>query len=159
MSVKRLKKKKLVQKKQVCNFYLFYSPKDVWIAIGYKNFFEIVTNVRGNGRTKVEQKRNLSGGFTLSGFDNFIVQYTLKDVSGWTNQSLSDFAAGLSVETKDKGLLDEYKSRMEIGLEKKTDEFLRYALHDVAILKKVVEGQLKLINWVCKDILQNKQKV
>lgn len=146
--------KSFVQKKQFCNLYLFYSPKDIWIAIGYKNFFEIANTLRRNGRPKIDQKRNISGSFSLVGLNNFLVQYSIKDVSGWTNQSLSDFAAGLNVEIKDKSLLDEFKSCMETGLEKKTDDFLLYALHDVALLKSVVEGQLDLINWVCKDILK-----
>lgn len=43
---------------------------------------------------------------------------------------------------------------MEVGLEKCTEDFIRYALYDVDLLEQIVVKQVSQINWICRDILK-----
>lgn len=45
---------------------------------------------------------------------------------------------------------------MEEGLLKHPHDFIRYGLNDVELLEKIVWGQLRLVNWMCKEILHIK---
>ncbi len=90
----------------------------------------------------------------MKGPQGFKVDYTLKDLAGWTNNGLAKLASSLGLDTGEKDLLDEYKSCMEKGLVEGPHDFLKYSLNDVRLLKSIVEGQVRLINWVCKDVLE-----
>lgn len=114
-----------------CALFLFYSPKDLWIALGFENFRELVSRGKKRGTNFINQKRALFGSFVRKLEDRFLVKYKVKDVSGWTNQGLASFASGLGIELQDKGALDEYKSCMEVALVEKPETFISYALNDM----------------------------
>jgi hypothetical protein len=141
-----------------CDLFLFYSPKDIWLSIGFDIFSHLIVTPRLSGRRQLEQKRNLSGRFILSTPSGFQVTYTVKDLCGWSNSGLQKLAASLGIDTRDKGLLDGYKSCMENALLERPDVFITYALNDVSLLESVLIRQLSRINWICKDVLKIKKK-
>lgn len=141
-----------------CNFYLFFSPKDLWICIGYNSFLEIMNSLNKNGGFQIEQKRNLFGSFSQHLENSFSIQYKVKDISGWTNRGLKNLSRSLGLSVESKSLLDAYKSRMEVGLVECTDDFIRYAVNDVELLNSIVFKQTELVNWICKDILHMNMK-
>lgn len=139
-----------------CTLYLFYSVKDLWISIGFESFQKLALRDSGQVRPKIQQKRNLRGSFSVSCEDGSQVQYTIKDLAGWSAGGLESLAVSVGILSKDKSLLDKYKTCMEDGLLKHPHDFLRYGINDVELLEKIVWGQLKLINWLCKDIIHIK---
>lgn len=149
-----------IQKGQlVCNLYLFFSPKDLWIAIGFKNFNELIFTPRKFGGFQIEQKRSLRGAFSMRLDNGFSVSYVIKDVSGWTNRGLIVLAQSLGISSDEKSLLDDYKSKMEVGLIECTDAFIKYLINDVVLLEKIVKGMVKMVNWLCQDILKIQTKL
>lgn len=135
-----------------CDLYLFFSPKDLINAIGKTSFLEQVYKPSGGG-FKIEQKRSLRGCFSQGLENGFRVDYTIKDISGWGNRGLQALANSLGVAVGEKSLLDDYKSKMEEGLIHCTDDFIKYSINDVVILEKIVKSMVKMVNWLCKDIL------
>lgn len=133
--------------------YLFYSPKDLWIGIGYNNFGGFAAKTSKKGKPKIDQTRNITGKFTFKFENDFKLNYIIKDVSGWSRLGLANLASSVGIVSEDKGLLDDYKSCMETGLELKTSEFVKYALNDVLLLKQVVYKQVESINWLIKEVL------
>lgn len=137
-----------------CNLFFFFSPKDIWAAVGWHNFRNFVISENGSSKGLIMQKRNLMGTFSLDYGNHFTVCYKLKDVSGWTNTSLETFANGLGIVTSTKKLVDNYKDRMDYALEHFTDDFIKYAINDVVLLRQIVTAKIELINWLTKDVLK-----
>lgn len=137
-----------------CNLFFFYSPKDLWIAIGWENFRELITPSEKTGKATITQKRTTMGYFTLKLNDRFKVNYALKDIAGWTNLGLQSLAEGLGLETGDKSLLDPYKARMDFALVNHTDDFIRYSMNDVVLLEQVLNAQVKMVNWLTNEVLK-----
>ena len=134
-----------------CDLYMFFSPKDLTIAIGKTSFLDLITQ-KTRGGYRIEQKRTLRGSFSQVLENGFKIDYKIKDVAGWTNKGLKHLADSLSVPTVEKSLLDDYKSRMEDGLVHCTDDFIKYALNDVDLLERIVRSKVRMVNWLCKDI-------
>lgn len=137
-----------------CNLFFFFSSKDIWIALGWDTFKNLIISENGSSKGIITQKRNLMGTFCLDYGDDFTVIYTLKDVSGWTNTSLETFAEGLGIATSTKKLVDDYKDRMDYALEHFTDDFIKYAINDVVLLRQIVTAKIGLVNWLTKDVLK-----
>jgi hypothetical protein len=104
---------------------MFFSPKDVEYAVGWKWFQGAILG------KKVRQRNNLSGRIDLPGE----VRVYVKDLYGWAGKnSLLKFAQSLGVDAGAKAVLDEYKARMMDALTTRPEDYLRYCVGDVAVL-------------------------
>lgn len=135
------------------NLYLFYSIKDLWISMGWDQFEKVVSKSSKKDFYGIDQKRNIVGRFATKRHPEFMVCYKIRDLCGWTNQGLAKLASSVGVEIETKKSFDQYKSTMELGIRQAPHDFIKYALNDVHILKKIVLGQVDLINQVCRDYL------
>jgi hypothetical protein len=107
---------------------MFSSPRDIWKSHGWDNvrpYFDDAT---------IDKKRSISGLYELSGR-----KFKEWDLSGWTNEGLKSLASSVGVDTKDKGLMDEYKSCMLKGLLEKPELFIDYSMNDPEMLPEIVE--------------------
>lgn len=145
-----------------CNLYFFYSPKDLWIAFGWKRFKWLLNQSFNQKGSYIQKKRSISGRLVnkpgtsdeKQGDHRFHIIYTFKDISGWTNSSLAALSESVGVVPKEKNSLNQYKTHMEDALLENTDLFIRYAINDVLLLKQIVAAQVTLINTLCRDVLQ-----
>jgi len=107
---------------------IFSSPRDIWKSHGWNNVEEFFDE--GN----IDKKRAINGNYELSKRN-----YKIWDLSGWTNESLKSLAQSVSVDTKDKGLMDKYKSKMLQGLINEPELFIDYSMNDPELLLKIVQ--------------------
>lgn len=145
-------KKKTKKVSLTCFLYFFYSPKDIWIAIGFDRFRDLVSREPKRGKSFIQSKRNITGKFRLELESGLPVLVKLKDVSGWTNQGLKRLAESLGIVSHEKDLLDDFKSEMETALEKETHLFFIYAMNDVVLLREIVKKQIGHVNWLLNDV-------
>src|SRR5262249_30625955 len=72
-----------------------------------------------------------------------------RDLSGFSGkQSLFAMATSLGIPMPDKSLLDEYKSCMHIPFQQHPELFLRYAVGDVRVLRKVFNALVQQFNEI-----------
>ena len=117
----------------------FFSPKDIEYALGWDR----VRSAIHSG--KVHQRNNLNG--RIDGT-------RLKDLSGWADKgSLKKLATALGVAMPEKTSMDKYKSRMLLGLEKRPEDFLRYAVGDVKALLDIYARFVAFVRRIQKEVL------
>jgi hypothetical protein len=59
--------------KMRCNFFFFFSSKDICSAIGWDNFRNLIISENGSSKGTITQKRNLMGTFSLDRGNDFTV--------------------------------------------------------------------------------------
>jgi hypothetical protein len=107
---------------------IFSSPRDIWKSHGWNNVEEFFDEAN------IDKKRAIEGSYKLS-----TRNYKIWDLSGWTNESLKSLAMSVSVDTKDKGKMDKYKSNMLQGLIDEPEMFIDYSMNDPELLLKIVQ--------------------
>jgi hypothetical protein len=118
---------------------LFFSPKDVEFALGWLGWREALH------KGAVRQRNALTGRVGM---------VRLRDLKGWAGKAkLIDFAAALGVATPAKTVMDKYKKRMRRGLEKRPEEFLRYAVEDARILLDLFARFVAFVQQIERDAL------
>lgn len=112
---------------------MFYSPKDLMLLHGRRNFDRLVlpeTNLEGEGPIgQITQKRNIKARYKTGKHT-----INIRDLKGWTVGSLKALAASVAVELTDKGAMDKYKTEMLTGLIEEPENYLKYAIGDTDCL-------------------------
>jgi hypothetical protein len=118
---------------------IFYSPKDVEFALGWKLFEDAI--LKGT----VRQRNNLSGR---------IGNIQIRDLSGLAGKrKLIEFARGLGVPMSNKENLDAYKKCMWKGLLERPEDFLAYAADDARLLLTLHDTFVERFRTVQKECL------
>lgn len=121
------------------NLLMFFSPKDLEFAHGWERMEPLYRK----SKRGVDQKRNIRGSFYCAG-----LKITIRDLQGWTTGGLGKFAESVAVDTGDKGVMDEYKTRMRDGFIEHPDIAFDYSRNDVLLLHHIqdkFERQIKAI--------------
>lgn len=140
------------------DLFMFFSPKDLWGAIGFNQFYPLANPTFDDENCKIHQKRNLSGSFTRSLKSKYEIDSRIRDLCNWTNSGLAELAQSVGLNVSNKHLKDPYNSCMEVGLHAYPHEFVRYSLNDVELLFYVVRKFVSLINWVVQDVFKINHK-
>lgn len=135
--------------------YIFYSFQDLGFGFGWNNVErELLKEIRSKSRHKIEQRRSITG--TLKIEDPYTCRlnnWKISDLCCWTNTSLKEFASSLGISMESKGLLDNYKTQMDVALLSHTKTFLDYGLDDVLVLKEIHKRFITFVNDVLSKTL------
>lgn len=122
---------------------LFFSPKDLELAFGWKTFKMAIDN------EDINQRNNLSGKITIDGRKVYI-----KDLCGWAGKnSLKTFLSTFGLGTQDKTLMDNYKSEMTKGLLQMPEDYVRYSVGDGTTLLEVHAKFLEAFQQIQLEVL------
>jgi hypothetical protein len=124
---------------------IFFSPKDIEYARGWKRWSEALDKGR------IHQRHGLTG---------CVAGTRLRDLKGWAGpSSLLKFAAALGRPMPGKTALDKYKGCMRRGLEEHPGEFLRYAIEDARVLPDLFSRFVHFIRQIQSEILGMKENL
>jgi hypothetical protein len=120
---------------------MFFSPKDLEYAVGWRRFREAIH------AGKVHQHSSLTG--TVAGV-------RIRDLWGWAGKApLVKLAAALGVPMADKDLLDEDdKKNMYATLCRKPEDFLRYAVADAGVLLTLYDRFVAFMRRTQTEVLK-----
>jgi hypothetical protein len=137
-------------------FYFFYSAKDFWYAFGFNNVSKYFTKeVKRKQKNFITQKRSIFGNFPIpKPISQYKIRIKLRDLKGYTNRGLSHLASSLNIQMDDKGLMDEYKTCMDVGFQKDPINFIKYGMNDCDVLHTIYLKQLKNINLIMEKHLK-----
>lgn len=140
---------------------MFYSFQDLGFAFGWSNVEkQLIDEASSKNKYQIEQRRSITGtlkiGDSSTSREN---RWKIRDLSGWTNTSLKDFASSLGIPMENKDLLDDLKSSMDVALKERTKTFLDYGLSDVMVLEVIYSNFLKMVNQVLSTILNLPDKL
>jgi hypothetical protein len=127
---------------------LFYSAKDLEFSLGWE-FMEPLYLSDTDG---VTQKRCLRGSFPLEVGDS-TVSVELRDLKGIASGSLKSFAESLDLNTRDKGVMDAYKSDMRRGFIENPAAAYTYSRNDTDILHKIYIAFEQQIIWIENEVI------
>jgi hypothetical protein len=134
---------------------MFYSFQDVGFAFGWSNVeTQLVKEISSKTRYKIEQRRSITGSLKIRDSSTCrLNKWRIRDLSGWTNTSLKQFAISLGISMENKDLLDDFKENMNVALLEQTKIFLDYALDDVIVLREILSRFLNFVNEVLQSTL------
>ena len=142
-----LKSKKVFDVEILC----YFSPKDLWLAFGYKNIKPFFEKQKVNFNSQfIPQNSNMMGNF------NFQHNYRLIDLYGWNSGQkggLLNLAGSLNIEMSNKKIFDDCKDKMHRPLRECPLDFVRYAAFDAKVLVKVYFEKILQHNKMIKEIL------
>ena len=127
---------------------MFYSPKDLEFSLGW----EFIKPLYMKDDHGVTQKRCLTGRFTLQ-VGKRKVDVEIRDLAGVKTGGLLEWVKGLGVDIKDKGCMDEYKTRMRDGFIEKPDLAYAYSRNDADLLHHAYVAFEELVKWVECDVI------
>lgn len=145
-----------------CELKIFYSPRDLepcftWDSLeklyrkGYTTLVKGYPRIVGIGRQRALKGITPPIQRNHPHFKNKLSP-TIHDLSGWTNESLKSLGQALGLSVVDKGLMDPYKSIMLNGLKEHPNEFIRYAMGDVRLLRDIDKSFPVVIDQVCDKL-------
>ena len=123
--------------KQSFETLFYYSAKDLWLAFGHDLIHEKIMD------GTLTQKRNIVGEISLQG-----LKFKFRDLIGWSNSSLKDFATSVGAEMASKSDMDEYKSQMLDGLTAEPEKFLDYMVGDTVALFDIEDKFVESIQYL-----------